>query len=150
MDQPYPDPFQAIVDSQRRLATWIDSIEKGPALGVVDPGSGRMECSLRDHFLLLDDRILPALLVLDPAPAVAALVAELRREHVAILADCGRLCRDLAGCLVHEHAGECEHLTRDKALDIQARVIASTTREQEQVLPLVERHREALARSLAA
>jgi hypothetical protein len=77
-------------------------------------------------------------------------VSELRRDHLAILAECSRLFADLAGCMAAEDASACVLCAHTRARSIRARVKATTAREHDLLIPLVRRHREALAMALAA
>jgi hypothetical protein len=150
-----PDPVQAVLEGHAGVTSWLRNLRAAlgalagePSAGFA-PIEGGLREQVREHVLFLEDRLLPTLLGLDPEPAVATLVDELRRDHLAILADCSRLCADLAGCLATDDA-DAVLAAHTRARGLQERVLAATRRERDQLIPLVRRHREALSLALAA
>lgn len=156
MSAPSLDPVQTVIQGHTRVASWLGNLwaSLGTLTEQPDGGPGSLEAcfreQVREHVLFLEDRLLPSLLDLDPEPAVATLVGELRRDHLAILADCSRLFIDLASCMVTDDTAACVLGAHTRARALRERMLTATARERDQLIPLVRHHRDALAVSLAA
>ena len=93
-----------------------------------------------EHIRFEEERIFAALEIIDPS--TLPLVLELRKEHIPILADVGRMFGRLAQLAADLTEGDAETRTLVKA--VAARLFAHAAQEDAQLLPLIERHRDAI------
>jgi iron-sulfur cluster repair protein YtfE (RIC family) len=150
------DPLRTLVEGHERVSEWLTTMWEAP--GLLEDHSPahliRLQAFLRDHvmdhFELEETVIFPALLELDARPAVASLVAELRRDHVRILGACSRLFAGQAWALAGPDSGQTLRALRSNARQLIETLLAHAAREDAHLLPYVSEHRAAIALRMPA
>lgn len=145
------DPMRTLLEGHERVSEWLTTM--WDATGLLDSESpadlirlqGFLRAHVLEHFELEETVIFPALLELDDRPAVAMLIAELRKDHVRILGGCSRLFSGLSWALANPDSQETLRALRGNARELIEALLAHAAREDAHLLPFVGDHREAIA-----
>jgi len=147
----HDDPLQRLIDGHHHVSEWLLALES--AIGLLqayEPADLRelqswFSIHVRRHFLFEESRVFPALEAIDGQGRAGALVEELRREHLDILTRSGHIFADLARCVASGRDAERVRAVSERARVLVADVLAHAEREDAELLPLVQRHRQAIA-----
>jgi hypothetical protein len=143
------DPVEVLTRGHEQVTAWSSGLRRSFDLLTQEEArpiglDASFLNQVREHVLFVESTIFPKLLEVAPEGEVPSLVSDLRRTHLELLRDCGRLFMDLAGCLAVEDSAQCVLGTRSRAIGLSERVLAHTARERAQLLPLVQHHLQAL------
>ncbi len=143
------DPVTVLTLGHERVEAWRGSLQRAFEL-LAQEGSQPVGLDtsflddVREHVLYVESIIFPQLLAASPEGEIPSLVTDLRKAHLELLRDCGRLFMELAACLAVEDSAQCVLGTRRRAIGLSDRIQAHTARERRQLLPLVRNHLQPL------
>ncbi len=149
------DPYRSVIEEHAQVSEWLLQMRAAAGFLYGHQGATRVERlvdyydnNVLPHFRYEEERLFPALLQICPSPELRGKLEGFVAEHRELLPRID----ELLSLLKRIVAGEVDDLDRDqverRARLVVDRVMVHASEEDDALLPLFERHRDALREAL--